>query len=133
MAHETEKPAPPAARHGLHYTSFAETWDEALPLGNGMLGALIWGDGRPLRISLDRADLWDLRPIAEFDARRDQDDELLKFSRRKFPEGREYINNFIFIPQEKREQVMARIGGDSAPREPRTLSRSLPPRSGGEG
>jgi alpha-L-fucosidase 2 len=37
-----------------------------MPLGNGMLGALLWGDGNPLRISLDRADLWDLRPVAEF-------------------------------------------------------------------
>ena len=35
-------------------------------LGNGALGALVWGDGAPLRISLDRADLWDLRPVAEF-------------------------------------------------------------------
>ena len=26
----------------------------------------MWGDGRPLRISLDRADLWDLRPVPEF-------------------------------------------------------------------
>jgi alpha-L-fucosidase 2 len=37
-----------------------------MPLGNGMLGALVWGDGRPLKISLDRADLWDLRPVPEF-------------------------------------------------------------------
>jgi hypothetical protein len=42
-------------------------WDEALPLGNGLLGALVWGDGRPLKISLDRTDLWDLRPVPEFD------------------------------------------------------------------
>jgi alpha-L-fucosidase 2 len=41
-------------------------WDEALPLGNGLLGALVWGDGRPLKISLDRTDLWDLRPVPEF-------------------------------------------------------------------
>ncbi len=41
-------------------------WDEALPLGNGMLGALVWGDGKPLRISMDRADLWDLGPAPEF-------------------------------------------------------------------
>jgi alpha-L-fucosidase 2 len=42
------------------------TWDEALPLGNGLLGALVWGDGAPLKISLDRTDLWDLRPVPEF-------------------------------------------------------------------
>lgn len=55
-----------AAEHGLRFTTPATVWDEALPLGNGMLGALVWGDGRPLRISLDRADLWDLRPVPEF-------------------------------------------------------------------
>jgi alpha-L-fucosidase 2 len=37
-----------------------------MPLGNGLLGALVWGDGKPLRISLDRTDLWDLRPVPEF-------------------------------------------------------------------
>ena len=56
----------PTPAHGLHFDSPATTWDEALPLGNGMLGALLWGDGDPLRISLDRADLWDLRPVEEF-------------------------------------------------------------------
>ena len=36
-------------------------WDEALPLGNGALGCLIYGD-EPLRLSLDSIDLWDTRP-----------------------------------------------------------------------
>lgn len=52
--------------HGLRYQTPAATWDEGFPLGNGMMGALVWGDGHPLRISLDRADLWDTRPVAEF-------------------------------------------------------------------
>jgi len=56
----------PEAEHGLHYKTPAMVWDEAMPLGNGLLGALVWGDGRPLRISLDRTDLWDLRPVPEF-------------------------------------------------------------------
>ncbi len=56
----------PRPEHGLHYTQPATVWDEAMPLGNGLLGALVWGDGRPLRISLDRTDLWDLRPVPEF-------------------------------------------------------------------
>ncbi len=38
------------------------TWDEAIPLGNGLLGGLLWGEGVQLRISLDRGDLWDERP-----------------------------------------------------------------------
>lgn len=52
--------------HGLHYQSPALTWDEGFPHGNGMLGALVWGTGQPLNISLDRSDLWDLRPVPEF-------------------------------------------------------------------
>lgn len=35
-------------------------WDEALPIGNGKLGTLVYGDG-PVRLSLDRTDLWDNR------------------------------------------------------------------------
>ncbi|NLH43737.1 MAG: hypothetical protein GX448_18010 [Planctomycetes bacterium] len=58
--------AGPRPEHGLHYTEPAAVWDEAMPLGNGLLGALVWGDGRPLRISLDRTDLWDLRPVPKF-------------------------------------------------------------------
>lgn len=60
------QPNRPAAAHGLRFTTPAQVWDEALPLGNGMMGALVWGDGRPLRISLDRADLWDTRLVPEF-------------------------------------------------------------------
>lgn len=56
----------PRPEHGLHFETPVSTWDEALPLGNGILGALVWGDGAPLKISLDRTDLWDLRPVPEF-------------------------------------------------------------------
>lgn len=38
------------------------SWDEAVPLGNGLIGALIWGEGDGLRFSLDRSDLWDTTP-----------------------------------------------------------------------
>ncbi|MFG0252448.1 MAG: glycoside hydrolase N-terminal domain-containing protein [Phycisphaerales bacterium JB038] len=58
--------AHPNSAHNLQYDEPALTWDEGLPLGNGLLGALVWGDGRPLRLSLDRTDLWDLRPVPEF-------------------------------------------------------------------
>lgn len=52
--------------HDLFYEKPATVWDEAFPLGNAILGALVWGDGMPLRISLDRTDLWDLRPVPEY-------------------------------------------------------------------
>jgi alpha-L-fucosidase 2 len=50
----------------LKYSAPAMTWDEGLPLGDRVLGSLVWGDGAPLNISLDRTDLWDLRPVPEF-------------------------------------------------------------------
>jgi alpha-L-fucosidase 2 len=56
----------PAPRHDLVFDRLSATWDEGIPLGNGLLGALIWKRGDALRLSLDRADLWDLRPVAEF-------------------------------------------------------------------
>ena len=38
-----------------------EKWDEGLPLGNGKTGSLVYGSN-PLKITVDRTDLWDLRP-----------------------------------------------------------------------
>jgi len=49
--------------HDLKFDTLAKQWDEAIPLGNGMIGALIWQKEDHLRISLDRADLWDMRPM----------------------------------------------------------------------
>ena len=51
------------SKHNLHFDSLATQWDEAMPLGNGILGALIWEKNKVLRFSLDRADLWDNRPM----------------------------------------------------------------------
>jgi len=52
--------------HDLHFKSLPARWDEGIPLGNGIMGALVWQRDSFVRISLDRSDLWDLRPIREF-------------------------------------------------------------------
>jgi alpha-L-fucosidase 2 len=52
----------PASELNLRLEAPIRTWDEAIPLGNGLLGGLLWGEGRTLRLSLDRGDLWDERP-----------------------------------------------------------------------
>lgn len=54
-------------KHDLYFNRIPDRWEEGIPLGNGLLGALIWQKDSMLRISLDRADLWDLRPVKEFD------------------------------------------------------------------
>lgn len=48
--------------HDLTFSELAPTWDEGIPLGNATVGALVWQNGNKLRLSLDRTDLWDLRP-----------------------------------------------------------------------
>lgn len=47
--------------YAIRYHEAVTSWDEALPLGNGRLGCLLYGDG-PIRLALDRVDLWDTRP-----------------------------------------------------------------------
>ena len=42
-----------------------KNWDEGLPLGNGMIGSLIFGSDK-LCFSLDRGGLWDLTPPQEY-------------------------------------------------------------------
>ena len=50
----------------LVFNDLATTWDEGIPLGNGLIGGLVWQKGDHLRVSLDRSDLWDLRPSKAF-------------------------------------------------------------------
>lgn len=46
----------------LQFSALARTWDEGIPLGNATIGALVWQRDSALRFSLDRTDLWDMRP-----------------------------------------------------------------------
>lgn len=57
----------PKPGHDMRFGQLASRWDEAVPLGNGMVGALVWAEGDVLRFSLDRADLWDLRPVPNYE------------------------------------------------------------------
>jgi len=57
----------PTPADNLQFDSLAKHWDEGIPLGNGWLGALIWQKENNIRISLDRIDLWDDRPMPEID------------------------------------------------------------------
>ena len=59
--------AQPKSGDNLSLDSLATRWDEGIPLGNGWLGALIWEKDHKLRMSLDRVDLWDDRPMPEID------------------------------------------------------------------
>jgi len=58
-------PQAPLAEHNLILSAPVNTWDEALPLGNGLMGGLLWGEDSTVRLSLDRGDLWDERTHGE--------------------------------------------------------------------
>lgn len=46
-------------KHSLTFEKSISRWDEAIPLGNGRIGALVYGGPEELRFSLDRTDIWD--------------------------------------------------------------------------
>jgi alpha-L-fucosidase 2 len=58
-----KKNSPPYSDTNLKFSDLPASWDEGIPLGDGMVGALVWKKDNRLRLSLDRADLWDLRPM----------------------------------------------------------------------
>ena len=59
-------PTHPVWRHPIEFDEAPVSSDQGLPIGNGLVGASIWGKGVCVYLSLDRSDLWDLRPIPEY-------------------------------------------------------------------
>ncbi len=49
-----------------------------------------------------------LHPVVAFDAARHQDQALLRYTRKTLPTDREYINNFLFVPEEKSAALPSR-------------------------
>ncbi len=49
----------PAGQHVLWYRRPAASWNEALPIGNGRLGAMVFGGVEKERIQLNEETLWD--------------------------------------------------------------------------
>ncbi|MDR1602303.1 MAG: hypothetical protein LBS42_07745, partial [Tannerella sp.] len=52
----------------LVFNSLATVWDEAVPLGNAIVGSLVWQKDDALRMSLDHVGLWDLRQMINGDS-----------------------------------------------------------------
>lgn len=65
-------------KYGLNFNKSITNWDEAIPLGNGMLGCLIYGEG-PLTFAIDRIDLWDERPREFISAKEFNYKNLIKY------------------------------------------------------
>lgn len=71
--------------HSIVHRRAPREWHEGFPLGNGAVGAMLWGDGDPLCLTLDKADLWDLRSN---DAHQEHPDFSYAGLRRLVAEGR---------------------------------------------
>jgi len=50
-------------QHDLVWETAPVRWLTGIPLANGDIGALIWGDGAPLKITLDKYDAWETREV----------------------------------------------------------------------
>lgn len=74
-----------AAVHRIVHRRAPREWHDGFPLGNGAVGAMLWGDGDPLCLTLDKSDLWDLRSD---DAYLEHPDHSYAGLRRLVSEGR---------------------------------------------
>ncbi len=61
-------PAHPVWRHPIAFDTAPVSSDQGLPIGNGLIGASLWGRHPCVCLSLDRSDLWDMRPIPEYES-----------------------------------------------------------------
>jgi len=53
-------------QHDMVYEAAPLEWEQGFLLGNGNLGAVMWGDGAPMKITLNRMDTWDERENLDF-------------------------------------------------------------------
>ncbi|MDP7396593.1 MAG: glycoside hydrolase N-terminal domain-containing protein, partial [Lentisphaeria bacterium] len=53
-------------QHDMVYEAAPVEWEQGFLLGNGNLGAVIWGDGAPTNFTLNRMDAWDRRDNLDF-------------------------------------------------------------------
>jgi len=58
---QVERNEPRRGASRLEINRAITRWDEGMPIGNGLMGVLVWGEGNVIRLSLDRGDLWDTR------------------------------------------------------------------------
>ncbi len=88
---QTSSPAVEGHRMVLWYRQPAEKWLEAMPLGNGIMGAMIFGGTQKERIALNESSFWSGRP-------HDYDDpEAIKY----FPQIRDLVFAGKFQEAEK--------------------------------
>jgi alpha-L-fucosidase 2 len=78
-------------QHDLVWEVPPERWLEGIPLGNGDIGALVWGDGAPLKVTLDKYDAWERREKSYGDTTYEGLRQLIRDGKRKEAEELLYV------------------------------------------
>ena len=78
----------------LHYDKPAEVWTEALPIGNGHMGGMVFGDPFKEHIQLNESTLYSGDPnrkYENFNIREDYNEIMTLFEEGKYAEGQEMV------------------------------------------
>lgn len=89
-----------ASQHEVRHRRTPLRWHDGFPLGNGDLGVMLWGDGAPLALTLDKADLWDLRSDESY---LDQPEFTYASLRRLVAQGRFSEVDEVFEQRQRRD------------------------------
>jgi len=89
-----------ATQHRVIHRRPPAAWHEGSPLGNGELGAMLWGREGQLCLTLDRADLWDLRENTTY---REQPEFDYAHLKQMVAEGRAADVAEVFEERQKRD------------------------------
>ena len=87
--------------HDFIYECAPERWIDGVPLGNGYLGAMLWGNGSPLRISFDKYDICETREIRPDLAKFNYENIKKLVGEKKFSEINQIIGTKPDGPREK--------------------------------
>lgn len=63
----TAAPANPDPNINLWYLQPAQVWEEALPVGNGRLGAMVFGGVPEERLQLNEGNIWSGNRLKDYD------------------------------------------------------------------
>lgn len=94
----------------LRYNRPAEVWTEALPMGNGYMGGMIFGDPYKEHIQLNESTLYSGDPnhkYENYNIREDYNEIMALFEQGKYSEGQEMVQKMVgpcprYVPTDER-------------------------------
>lgn len=69
--------------HQYKFNKKIQRWDEGIPLGNGIIGTLVWAKTDQVRLALDRSDIWDTTPCEEIQREEFSYSTMVRYAKEK--------------------------------------------------